>query len=201
MNSEKSKNSILLITAIVSGFIGGVIGATLNLLISKPNDTLMGLVLNWPFLSFVLIIFIVTIFYDPIKELISKRIWKLKYGDKELSINEYIEKAVDEKLSDSENQTPETTTNPSIIEKIKKIFNIDSDELAKIIYHLGSSNIKWRSLKTLSKRTGLDNDKIERYATSRPELIIRSIGTSGNGIYRLKDEKKLLFEEKINNNP
>ena len=199
MNSEKLKNSILLIIAIVSGFIGGVIGANLSLLF-KPNDKLMELVLNWPFLSFVLVIFIVTIFYDSIKQLISKRNWKIKIGDKEISITDYIDNTVDDKLSDFDNQPPEKITD-SNIEQIKKIFNIESNDFANIIFHLGSSKYKWRTLKVLSKRTGLDNDKIERYARARPELIIRSIGNkSGNGIYRLNDEKQLLFEEKINKN-
>lgn len=203
MGEEKLKYSDLLIVAIVSGFTGGLMGTTLSLQIFKSNDRLMELLLNWPFLSFVLVIFIVTIFYSSIKQLISKRNFKIKVGDNEFSTVEVIEQEVSGQLEDQfstiDEQVSNITNDSPKIAKIKEIFNIQSNEFANIIFHLGASKFKWRSLKALSKRTGLNNEKIDQYVISNPELIIRSIGIkSGNGIYRLNDEKQLLFEEIIN---
>jgi len=157
-------------------------------------------VIDWPFLGFLLILLFITVFYKQIAEIIKKGKFKIKYGDTEVSLEQLpdlIEQEIENKLElDNPDKTNLAESDKhSTLEKIQNTFNIKSEYLSLIIFHLGTSKYKWRNQKTLSKRTGLDEDNIEKVVNAYPELIVRSKGKSGNNMYRLTDRNKLLYEE------
>ncbi len=196
------KNTNPVLVAMISGFVGGIAASTLVLLYLSPKSVTLEHVLSWPFLTFILIGFIVSVFYVPLKGLLSRGNLTFKWGDKEIAISEIgenidqeISSQLDDQLShvaiEGENETVE------VIENIKKTFKIDGDNLAKTVYHLGNSSFKWRNLRTLTRRTGMSEEDIEALISSYPDLVKRSIGKTGNVIFRLRKKKKQIFDKEI----
>jgi hypothetical protein len=108
------------------------------------------------------------------------------------SNNDQTEKSVHVKIAEGVDKSSNT------VQKIKEEFEwVDSDKLAVLIYHLGSSKFKWRNQHTLVKKTGLVADSIDDIARAFPEHIIRSRGKSGNIIYRLSDKAKAKYLQVI----
>ena len=199
------------------GFAGGVLA---NLLVAAidwiPEVAVAHPLFGAPFLTFLAVVLIVAIFYNPLKSLLSRGTLTIKWGDKEISITE-IEGKVDKEFGDFESRidniaveieglkrsTLKVEEGPAVTEEqqagrgagirdaIKNVFSeVISDDLATIMFHLGSTDYKWRNQETLSKRTGLGGETINSLVLSVPDLVIRSKAKSGNTIYRLTDDAK-----------
>lgn len=148
--------------------------------------------------------------------MLSRGTLKIKWGDREISITD-IEEHVDTQFNEFESKLAnivddieelkksawkteegaveenqkQAERKPGILDAKKGIFpEASSDEMASIIYHLGSTEYKWRNQATLSKRTKLDGEAIDSLVLSVPGLIVRSRAKSGNTIYRLTPEAK-----------
>ncbi|MCB0112235.1 MAG: hypothetical protein KDE53_40205 [Caldilineaceae bacterium] len=218
MNGNKDTAS--LITVLVVGFIGGLLASLLIFGLNKfPDDILANghPLISAPFLAFLGVIIVIILFHAPIQTLLSKGQLTIKWGDKEISIAE-IEQNIDEqfnqfeaKLSDLSAEIQQIKSQYGIesedlpvslgtgvdhvadtsINRIKTAFEwVRSDELAVIVYYLGTSKYKWRNQSTLIQRSGLNADRIDELIRSVPECIIRSRGKSGNIIYRLSDQAR-----------
>lgn len=231
MNNEEEKDkkvvvaSIdmkIIITALVIGFIGGLLASLLIFGLNHfPEDVLARghPLISAPFLAFWGILILVFLFYTPLQTRLSKSQFTIKWGDKEISIAE-IEKNLDEqfaqfeaKLSDlgSEIQnlksqlsssgkelevaaSADENNNSTKLKHIKDSFDwVTSDDMAKIVFYLGTSKYTWRNQSTLVQRTDLPLSYIDELIQSVPEEIIRSKGKSGNIIYRLSDSARGKF--------
>ena len=216
-NRESQGRRFPLILILAAGFAGGVVanfGIAALKWVPEVDDghPLFGA----PFLTFLGIVLLVAIFYHPLRTLLSRGTLKIKWGDREISITD-IEENVDTQFNEfesklanivddieefkrstlkveegeAEDEEERTARGPGILEAIKGIFpEASSDELASIIYHLGSTEYKWRNQATLSKRTRLTGETIDSLVLSAPGLIVRSRAKSGNTIYRLTTEAK-----------
>ncbi len=202
-----------LITKSIFAFLAGCIFSLLLLsfinyegLSNKPE-----ILFDYPFLGFLIIIILALLFYDYILKLFNKGEIIIKWGSYEISLKELPEKIEQEISEQLENQEETKKANETsfnvresasdldknnIIDLIKEEFGIKDNTVANLVYQLGSSEFKWRKLFTLSKRIGLEPDKIDELVKERPELIVRGIGKNGV-IYKLNDNIKTIFNKKI----
>lgn len=191
------------VLVVIIGIFSGFLGAKFFALTDKFDREVLKLLLQWQFLGFFLILLILLMFNKHINNLLKQGKLKLKYGDTEISfeqLSEKIEQDIENKL---EQVSPDSTVTANemsnSLEKIKNLFNIDSETLTLIMFHIGTSKFRWRNLTTLIKKTGLDEQQIEKIIKAYPDLINRSLGKTENIIYRLTDKMELLFIEKFNN--
>ena len=214
---ESRSHGIPLVPILAVGFTGGVL-ATLVIVALKwvPEVAVEHPLFGAPFLTFLAVVLVVAIFYHPLRTLLSRGTLTIKWGDREISITE-IEESVDTQFNELEsklanivdeieelkrstfkaeegaveNEEQRPGRGSGMLEGIKERFSeATSDDLALIIYHLGSTEFKWRNQATLSKRTRLDRETIDSLILSAPNLIIGSRAKSGNTIYRLTAEAK-----------
>jgi len=186
---------------IITSLIGGFLGSLIFVVTDKVDKEILRVFLDWPFLGFIMVIFISLLFKDSISGLIKGGNIKVKYGDTEVSIEQLpnvIEQEIDNKIDLSSEEQVEKSDD-SHLQLIKGTFKIQSDDLALLIFYLGSTNHKWRNLRILSKRTGLESNKIEQTLKAYPNKAIRGVGATGNVIYKLTDSAKQLYEEKVKN--
>jgi hypothetical protein len=73
---------------------------------------------------------------------------------------------------------------------------VNSDDMATIIFHLGTATFDWRDEDTLRILTKLDKGTIDMLAQTTSDLIARGKTGSGNMVYRLKPKaiERLLQE-------
>jgi hypothetical protein len=83
----------------------------------------------------------------------------------------------------------------SFINKVKKKFDIKDEELASLIYQVGTVDKTFRTLKTLESRTGFEKSKIDSYINNNPDIFIRKRNKNGDPLYRLTELKKVLFDK------
>lgn len=214
---ESRSRSFPLVATLSVGFAGGILANLVIAAIKWVPDVPEGHPLfGAPFLTFLGVVLVVAIFYHPLKTLLSRGALTIKWGDREISITE-IEESVDTqfnefdsklanivdeieelkgstpgvKAGDEKSDEKQAGKGSGILSAIKVTFgDAASDDLASIIYHLGSTEYKWRNQATLSKRTNLDGEAIDSLVHSVPGLIVRSRAKSGNTIYRLTPEAK-----------
>jgi len=194
------------------GFAGGVVAIVVfSSFAYIPELDLIGKhLLGAPFLTFLSIILVVGIFYNPLRVLLSRGALTIKWGDAEISVTD-IESNIDVEIANIESKLTamadeiealkkphgsdeKDASSSGVIEAIRSAFSeVTSKEMAVIISHLGTTKYKWRNLATLAKRTGFDADKVDSLASSFPLLIIRSKSKTGNVIYRLRPEAKARY--------
>ena len=214
--SSSVERAVPLVAVLALGFAGGVLAnvifPSMARLPQLPGDHPL---LGAPFLTFLSIILVIAVFYSPLKTLLSKGALTIKWGDREISITE-IEANVDTQFNELESKlanmadeieglkksardiapTPQEPrrADDGTVAQIRHVFNeVKSNDLASVIFHLGTSSYKWRNQATLSKRTGLEPEDIDAFALSVPDLIVRSTAKSGAIIYRLTTEAKARF--------
>lgn len=172
--------------------------------------------LSAPFLTFISIILVVAIFYQPLKTLLSRGALTIRWGDREISITE-IEESVDTQFHELESKLGNIADEIEVLKKnvptpvaasveeprqegdgvlaaIPRTFpEAALDDLASILFHLSTTTYKWRNQETLGKRTGLGSETVDTIVLSAPELVVRSRAKSGKVIYRLTTEAKSRF--------
>lgn len=212
------------VAVLVFGFAGGILACIVVICIFsfpelKPDHPL----LKAPFLIFLSVVFLVAIFYEPLRYLLSRGTFRIEWGDKKITLSE-IEENVDTEFANNDAKLDElneeieklreqigtklsptqesldsgsTSDEVSDIHKvIKQSFpNVHNNSFANIIYHLGNSKFKWRNQYTLVKRTGIEPNEIDTLTQALPDTIIRSRSKKGNIIYRLSDEAKAKFTQ------
>jgi len=78
---------------------------------------------------------------------------------------------------------------------VKRIFNVSNNNMAKLLYHIGSNELSYRTQDTLIKRTALTAEIIDEIVTGNPLLFHRSRSrTSGKVIYRLTESARVKFK-------
>ena len=222
--NESQNRSLSLLTILAVGFTGGVLANLVLVALNwVPEVTVGHPLFGAPFLAFLGVVLVVAIFYHPLRTLLSRGALTIKWGDREISITE-IEESVDTQFNELEsklanivdeieelrgstlkaeegdagNKEQLAGRGSVILEAIKKTFpEATTDDLASIIYHLGSTDYKWRNQATLSKRTTLDEETIDSLVLSAPNLFTRSRAKSGNTIYRLTAEAKAKLRQVI----
>ncbi len=203
--------------SLATGFVGGILATLISLaLVGAPQPDKDHPLFEAPFLGFLGVVLLVAIFYHPLRTLLSRGALTVKWGDKEISITE-IEDSIDTELSELQSriatlqedleslkqqahgkveaaqpQPAEPEAQSSVIlQAIRNTFpEATSDELASLIFHLGTSTYKWRNQTTLAKRTNLSMGAVDDLVLSAPQLIIRSRSKTGNTIHRLAPPAK-----------
>lgn len=210
------------ITSLIIGFLGGLIssiGILYYTTFGNGNLKNMEHLLGWPFLGFILFVSFFALFYNNIKDILSKGNIKIKLGDQEITIQQVIENAeseyedrfveIEEKIRDLETQIHQNntagnqiknvesneTTGGLTIEIIKSKLNIEDSKLSTLIHNLFYSLFKWRKEQTLVRKSGLRTEEIQSYSQEKPDIIIRSLSKNGNTIYRLSDYARLKLKE------
>jgi hypothetical protein len=183
-----------------------------------PGELKDHALLSGPFLAFTVAIVLVAIFHRPLREMLTKGNLTLSWGDKTISVQEIEEnfdrelearlEALASEVEDLRERLPavaagasaaagdrseENEFRPGALRRISDAFRIESEDLAAVVYHLGTSKYKWRNQQTLAKRTGLSAGDIEELVGKAPQLVVRSRGKSGNTIFRLTDSAKRDF--------
>ena len=182
-DDNTGNRGLSLVATILLGFAGGVIAVIVVPSLARiPELSREHPLLGAPFLTFLSIILIVGIFYNPLRTLLSRGALTIKWGDREISITD-IESNIDTQFNDLESQLtvladeldtlkqqrgptaedasdegePNQSDSSGILKAIRDEFlEVTSDQMASIVFHLGTSRYKWRNLATLAKRTGLD---------------------------------------------
>lgn len=208
------------VVTIILGFAGGVVGTLAVFAFKYPPEYVKEhALLSAPFLTFVALVILLALFHRPLYQLLSRGSLTLKWGDKEISIQE-IEEKFDQEIESKlevlaseiedlrlqtktamepnakggrKSQTVEASDSASVLDNIRKTFQIDSNDIGSIIYHLGTSKYKWRNLQTLAKRTGFSVSEVEELARKAPNVIVRGNSKAGNVIFRLTDAAKSQF--------
>ena len=189
---------------LILGFAGGAL-ASLTIFVVKhvPGEFQDHALLSGPFLAFLAAIILLAIFHRPLREALTRGNLTFSWGDKTISIQDFeehfdqeLEARLDtlasevEDLREQISEKPGTgqgNLRPGTIDNIKKAFDIQSDDLASIIAHLGASKYKWRNQRTLTKRISLSASEIDDLVRQVPNLVFQGRGKSGNTIYRLTD--------------
>lgn len=194
------------IFAFVAGCLFGVLLLVFikyEAITNKPE-----VILDYPFLGFLIILILALLFYDYILKLFNKGEIVIKWGSTEISLKELPEKIEQEVSDQLETQDEKTKSKlslevdksqaviPGVIEKIKSEFGITDNDVANIVFQLGDSEFKWRKLFTISKRIGIEPDKVDELIRQRPELIVRGVGKNGV-ICKLNDNIKTIYNLKI----
>ena len=192
---ESRSRGFPLVAILAFGFTGGVLA---NFVVAAlgwvPEVAVAHPLFGAPFLTFLAIVLVVAIFYNPLRTLLSRGALTIKWGDREISITE-IEESVDTQFNEfesklanivdeieelkrstlkaevgaAENEEQRAERGTGILETIEKAFpEAASDDLASIIYHLGSTEYKWRNQATVSRRTRLDAETIDSLVLSVP---------------------------------
>lgn len=81
----------------------------------------------------------------------------------------------------------------NVIEQIKEQFNVKDNNVATLLWHLGTYDGKFRNQTTLIKRTALSESQLDDLIKLHPDLFYRGKGKTGNVIYRLQDAIKTKF--------
>jgi hypothetical protein len=205
---------------IALGFAGGFLGAVaFHTAFTFPTGMQQHALLSAPFLAFIAFVIILMIFHRPIGGLLSRGNVTLKWGDKEISvqdIEESFEKEFDARLEFLSSEIEDLRMSLGTTSSSKKVPKSDEDALGKdykegvlnhigeqfhtgskkadpVIFHLGSSKYKWRNMETLAKRTGFSMVDIDEIANAHPQIIVRSQSKSGNIILRLTDAASTKF--------
>ncbi len=217
---EQPKQARWDIAALALGFAGGVLGSLAVLSVWElPESMKEHALLSGPFLAFVALIVLLAMFHRPLREVLARGNLTLSWGDKKISIQEIeenfdreIESRLDSLASELEDLREQIPSNldrteevrsedrdgiapfrTGALHRISEAFQIDSEDLASIIYHLGTSKYKWRNQDTLARRTGLSASVIEDLVRQTPQLIVRGTGRFGNVIFRLTESAKRDF--------
>lgn len=199
-----------ILTKSIFAFIAGSIFGVLLLIFIK-NEAISNkpeIILDYPFLGFLIILILALLFYDYILKLFNKGEIIIKWGNTEISLKELpdkIEQEVSDQLETQDEKAKGKLSlemeksqlpNPGVIEKIKSEFGIIDNDVANIVFQLGDSEFKWRKLYTISKRIGIEPDKVDDLIKQRPELIVRGVGKNGV-ICKLNDYIKTLYNLKF----
>jgi DNA-binding transcriptional MerR regulator len=173
--------------------------------------------LSAPFLLFVGVVIVLWLFHAPLQKMLSRGSLTIKWGDKEIAIEDIsrnFDKELSEKLAELSAEIEElkqhmedlrgagskasaktkTQSEPeSVLDKICSAFHVASDDIAIMIYHLGSSRYEWRNVDTLARKTGFPVEKIESLSRQVPHIIVRGQGKTGNVLIGLTESAKITY--------
>jgi len=173
---------ILIIISVISGFIGGWFFKTA--LHTEIDKELLKIYISWPPIVLFLVLLFLVLFYRQISKRLENGGIRIKWGDKEIYLTEFQSK-FETDLGSIIDERIELALLDCTDRKDDKTNKVGIDLLK---YHLENSKFKWRTLKTLTKRTALSAEQIEELVQTNPQQFVRSINKDNDIIYKLKSK-------------
>lgn len=175
------KRTWLLIVIISISF--GFLGAWIYQSASKTfiDKDILEIYFSWPPVIFILVLLFIFLFYSQIAHRLEKGGIRIKWGDKEIYLAEFQE-IFEQDIGSNIDERIELA-----IDEDKVTIRDTMTDIESIKYHLTNSRFKWRTLKTLIKRTGLDSEKIEDIVKKNKEIFIRRRNRDDEIIYKLRN--------------
>ena len=171
---------IIGVISIIFGFIGSWIFK--EALHTEIDRELLKIYFSWPFVILILALLFLFLFYSPIFKRLENGGIRIKWGNKEINLTEFesrfepdIESIIDERIELALSKEPDEQEENH------------TKDIERLKFHLTNTKFKWRTLKTLSKRTSLPQEKIEDLVQKNPQLFVRSVNKNNDIIFKLKN--------------
>ncbi|SFG48778.1 hypothetical protein [Neptunomonas qingdaonensis] len=144
-----------------------------------PWDQLVLKLIDWPFLLFIIVVFLIFLMKDQLKGLVDRSNVKITWGDRSIELNELADNVdqdidpIKERIDLIEEKLAKITTDDVPIEQVNSGPEPTADDIDKVL-HVGLANpkYKYRTASGVAKDAEIPIQTAQTILTSNPNIRV-----------------------------
>ncbi|WP_156905147.1 hypothetical protein [Neptunomonas japonica] len=144
-----------------------------------PWDQLVLKLIDWPFLLFLIVVFLIFMMKDQLKALVDRSNVKITWGDRSIELNDLADNVdqdidpIKERIDLLEERLAKITTDDVQIEPVNEGPEPTDDDIDKVL-HVGLANpkYKYRTASGVAREANIPIQTAQKILTSNPKIRV-----------------------------